>query len=106
AMTVVGRNAGYSRAELDAFEQGLRSTGITAEESRNNLTRMIQANIDLAQANKIARVAQDAAVIGNLNSSESFAQLIHGIQTAQTDVLRGIGINADFEASYAKLAAQ
>lgn len=105
-MQQVGHNAGYSMSQLQQLEGRLRDTGISAMESRNNITRVIQAHIDLADASKLARVAQDAAVIGNLNSSQSFAQLIHGVQSAQTDVLRGIGINADFEGSYARLAVQ
>ncbi|WP_374556612.1 hypothetical protein [Aquitalea pelogenes] len=105
-MQQVGHNAGYSMGQLQQLEGRLRDTGISAMESRNNITRVIQAHIDLADASKLARVAQDAAVIGNLNSSQSFAQLIHGVQSAQTDVLRGIGINADFEGSYARLAVQ
>jgi predicted transposase YdaD len=105
-MQQVGHNAGYSMSQLQQLEGRLRNTGISAMESRNNITRVIQAHIDLADASKLARVAQDAAVIGNLNSSQSFAQLIHGVQSAQTDVLRGIGINADFEGSYARLAVQ
>ena len=105
-MQQVGHNAGYSMAQLQQLEGKLRDTGISAMESRNNITRVILAHIDLADASKLARVAQDAAVIGNLNSSESFANLIHGVQSAQTDVLRSIGINADFEGSYARLAVQ
>lgn len=105
-MQQVGHNAGYSMGQLQQLEGRLRDTGISAMESRNNITRVIQAHIDLADASKLARVAQDSAVIGNLNSSQSFAQLIHGVQSAQTDVLRGIGINADFEGSYARLAVQ
>jgi len=105
-MGTVGKNASYSTAELNATEQALRKTGISAVEARNNVTRMIQAHIDLADATKLARIAQDAAVIGNMNSSESYSNLIYGIQSAQTDVLRTIGINADFEGSYRKLAAQ
>ena len=105
-MEVVGRNAGYSRSQLDALEQGLKQTGISAIESRSNIAKMVSANIDLANATDLARLAQDAAVIGGLNSSEAFARLIRGIQTAEVETLRNIGLNVSFERSYSDLADQ
>jgi hypothetical protein len=105
-MKQVGQNAGYSADEMAQFEMQLRKHGIAMTESRLTLTKMVQAQIDLADSAKLARLAQDAAVIGNLNSSEAFSKLIHGIQTVQTETLRTIGINVRFEDGYKKLAKQ
>lgn len=105
-LTQVGKNVYLNKKQLKEYTDALEKTGISMIQARNNVIRMIQANLDLTKSQKLARIAQDAAVIGNINSSESFERLIYGIQTAQIRVLRTIGINVNFERSYAKLAKQ
>jgi len=95
-MDVLGRNVGKTATEMAALESGLRKTGISAVESRNNIARMIGAQIDLANATDLARIAQDAAVIAGIDSSAAFEQLVTGISTGQSRVLRSMGLFIDF----------
>lgn len=100
AMNTVGRNAGYTKAEIAEFQKELEKTGIAAIESRTAIMRLAQAQVPLEQAAKLARIAQDAAVIGGINSSEAFERMIHGMTTAEPLILRNIGIMVNFEQAY------
>ncbi len=95
-MGTIGNNAGYTRAQMDLFDKGLQKTGISMVESRNNLTRMAAAQLDLTKASQLGRVAQDAAVIAGINSSEAFENLVQGIVSGQPRILHTMGIFADF----------
>ena len=104
-MEVVGKNAGYSAREMAKYEQELRKTGISMTSARETLTKMSQAQIDLSKSSELARIAQDAAVIGNINSSEAFERMIMGIRSGEIEILRTIGLNVSFQNSYVEMAA-
>lgn len=103
AMHAAGKNAGYSVGEMDKFEASLKKSGIAALEARQSMTKLAVAGIDLAQSEKLARAAQDLAVVGRLNSSESFERLTTAIQRGQVIMLHTLGINATFEQGYEKM---
>jgi lambda family phage tail tape measure protein len=105
-LNVVGRNAGYSATQMAGYEQSLRKTGIAMIEARETLTRMSQAQLDLSKTSSLARVAQDAAVVGGINSSAAFERMVQGIRSGEVEILRTIGINVSFQQSYEKTAKE
>lgn len=105
-MDVAGQNAGYTAAQMHDFEVALNKQGITAKESRTTLTQLAAAHVDLSKASELARGAQDLAVVGGINSSEAFQRMVIGIQRGETEILRSIGINVQWEKSYESLASK
>lgn len=103
-MGVVGKNAGYSASAMEYYAKALQTTGISMVESRANITKLVQSHMDLSRATELARAAQDAAVIANINSSEAFANMVHAIQSGQSDILRNMGIAVSWEQAYRSMA--
>jgi hypothetical protein len=104
AMNVVGNNAGYTSKQMADYQAKLQSTGIAMVEARESLTKMASAHIDLAKSSELARVAQDAAVVAGTNSSEAFARMTQGIQSGEVEILKTLGLNVNFQASYEALS--
>ena len=98
-MNQLGRNVGKTASQMAALEKSLQETGISAIEARNNIARMVGAQLDLADATDLARIAQDAAVIAGIDSSAAFERLVTGISTGQVRILRTMGLFVDFAAA-------
>lgn len=102
---VLAKNLGISTEAVRAQVQALRDQGIAAGAAEDALAKMMQANLDIAYATDIANVAQNAAVIGGINSSEAYDRIIHGITTLQPEVLRSVGLVVDQGKAFDDLAA-
>ncbi len=102
----LGENAGYTAGEIRALEKAIQDQGITTQASRQALAQMMQANLDLADATDLARLAQDAAVIAGTNSSEAFQKLINVITTGNVRMARTMGLQVDFNKGYHDMAEQ
>lgn len=103
---VVGKNTGYTAEQAAYAEKQVRDMGITGEAAELSLIKMAQAEIEWSNAADLARIAQDAARIAMTDSSTAFQNMIYGIQTGYSRVLKTMGLTVNFAKAYADLADQ
>jgi len=97
---MTGQRAGYSGEQLETVKQKLIALGIAEQEAVGIGMRFIQAQLDIADATKVARAAQDLAVISGQNSSETALQLTDAIVKQRPILLKQYGIIADLNDIY------
>jgi len=102
----MGKTAGYVEGELEGFRKAIESQGITTQNTLQSMSQMIQANIDLAEGAGLARIAQNNAVIANINSSEAFKRLVTVLQTGNILMGRTMGLTLDFGGAQERLAKE
>ncbi|MFA5266176.1 MAG: hypothetical protein WC378_20325, partial [Opitutaceae bacterium] len=88
----MGKTIGMTSAEIDKAIAGIAKLGISQNSAKEATLRFLQANLDVADAVKLARVAQDLAVISGQNSSDTFNNLTTAIVTQRTELLMQVGI--------------
>jgi tape measure domain-containing protein len=100
----LGQNAGWSEEEIRDMESAIQSLGITTQASRQSLALMMQAQIDLSKATDLARMAQDAAVVAGLNSSQAFERLVQVVSSGNVRMARTMGVMVNFNDAYQQAA--
>jgi hypothetical protein len=103
-LQTVARNANKTRGEVEGLVEDVKALGITTSAANKTVIQMTRLQLDLNKATALSRVAQDAAVVGSVNSSEALDRLLHGIVTLQPEVLRQIGITVSLEQEYSRFA--
>jgi len=103
-LETVARNAGKTKGEVQGLVEDVKALGITTGAANKTIIQMTRLQLDLNKATELSRVAQDAAVVGSVNSSEALDRLLHGIVTLQPEVLRQIGITISLEQEYVKFS--
>lgn len=93
---VMGSNVGKTSEEMAGFQRSLEETGISAIKARSALQIMAAAQLELKDASNLGRVAQDAATLAGINSSDAFNNLVRGITTGEVRIIRHMGIMANF----------
>lgn len=113
AMEAVARANGIAIETVKEHKKAVMEMGIAEQEATQITTRFLQAQLDTADAAKVARVAQDAAVIANMNSSEAAERMVEAIAKLNPELLDVFGftrnlndIYADYSATVGKTAQQ
>ena len=92
ALRAVAKANNLSYEALQENVTAIRKQGIEANVAQNLVAQFARGNLDLSKSSDLARVAQDAAVLSQRNSTEVLDDLVHGIMTQNTQVLRNAGI--------------
>lgn len=100
----LGRRNGETTASTNVLIEALKRQGITTQEAANTIIQLTRAQIPLTQATKLATVAQNAAFISGMNSSDALEQILHGIVTLQPRVIRQAGLVINLEQAYQAFA--
>jgi hypothetical protein len=105
AIQAVGHSTGVGYEALNEAALAIKANGIEMEIAQKTALKFAQNNLELAKAADVARVAQDLAVIGALNSTDAFDRLTHAIVTGRSEVLKSVGIQKSAGQAYAEYAA-
>lgn len=100
AMLSVARSSSYMRSAVEADKKAVMELGIAEQEATQILTRFMQAQLDTADAAKLARVAQDAAVIAGYNSSQAAEQMTEAIAKQRPELLSAFGFTRNLNEIY------
>lgn len=106
--TVMDQLARVNNLSVHAVRQqadAVKAQGITTQESREVISRMIFAQLDLTKATDLARLSQNAAKIAGISSSEALQGIINGIIEQRVQILRTYGIQVSFEQALIRGAA-
>jgi len=94
---MMGQKQNYTTQQVDEFIKRIRDSGIEAATAAELITEMARASMDMADAEALANVAKDAAVVAGRNSTDTLEGLKYGVMTYNTMILRtyGIMVSAD-----------
>ncbi len=84
----------------EAFEravEAVRKIGCHGEDAIHTIDRLIIADLDLAKATGLAKVAKDAAVIENIAAPAALAKILQAIEFGNARALRSAGLVVNFQ---------
>lgn len=96
----LGRSLGYSSEYVREMTKSIADQGFTAEDSAKTMAQFLRANIDIADAARIATIAQDAAALTGKKSTDVLEKLTTAIISGRTQLFRSSGVLIDLTSSY------
>jgi len=96
SMKALAKAHGISEGAALAQAQAVREIGFYGEEATHTISRMIVADMDLAKATGLAKLAKDAAAIENISAGEAMEKLLLAVEGGVSRGLRSMGLFVDF----------
>lgn len=106
AMQAIGKSTGIGYEAINKATTAIRKNGIEMAASQQIAIEFAQNNLEIAKASEIARVAQDLAVIGAKNSTDTTLLLTRAIITGRTELLKSAGVQKSAGQMYEEFAAK
>jgi len=104
AMNSIGEATGLGADTIKEATTAIRNNGIELAAAQQIAIEFAQNQLDLASASKVARVAQDLAVIAGQNSTATTQLLTQAIITGNSMLLKSAGISRLASEGYAEYA--
>jgi phage-related protein len=104
SMNAVGKATGLGYQAIRDAAIATKDMGIEMDVAQQSAIKFAQNNLDLAYASKLARAAQDLAVVSGKNSTETFNMLTHAVITGRSEVLKSVGIQKSAGQMYESFA--
>ncbi len=106
AMEAIEKSNNMSSGAISQAADAIRAQGIEMKAAQEIAVLFTQGQIDLASAAKVARVAQDLAVLSQSNSTATAQTLAYAIQTGNSRLLKSAGITKYASEAYSDYAVQ
>lgn len=106
AISAIGKSSGVGADAIRDTAKAIASQGIKMAAAQQMAIEYAQGNLDMAQASKVARVAQDLAVISQRDSTDTAQLLTRAIKTGNSMLLKSAGVSRMASEGYATYARQ
>jgi len=92
AMDAIGKSTGLGYQAIKDTALAIKAEGIEMEIASKTAIKFAQNQLDMSKAALLAKAAQDFAIVGAKNSSETYDMLTHAVITGRSEVLKSVGI--------------
>lgn len=106
AIDAIEKSTGMVGGQIHKAAEEIKSMGIEMASAQQMAIEFAKGHLDMSQASKIARAAQDLAVISQRNSTDQAMLLTRAITTGNTVLLKSAGITKQSSEGYADYARQ
>ena len=92
AMDAIGKSTGLGYQAIKDTALAIKAEGIEMEIASKTAIKFAQNHLDMSKAALLAKAAQDFAIVGAKNSTETYDMLTHAVITGRSEVLKSVGI--------------